>query len=171
MQSYWPRRLCTLRTADLHHALALVRFRGTERAVRIASDDVIARHTGQLGPLHVSGAGRDAVLSESDRLSEHGLHLAEAIGAPLILVVLLWVFASAVSALLPVLVGAFAVVTTTAFLLPGTAGPRDPFVGARVQHHHRPGFRAGCRLQLAVDDLTHAVRLISAVLTDERAQR
>ncbi|RLU80143.1 transporter [Streptomyces griseocarneus] len=115
-QSYWPRRLPALRTADRHRALVLVRFRGGERAARFASDDVIARHTGWLGPLHVSAAGRAAVLSESDRLSEHGLHLAEALAAPLILVILLWVFASAVTALLPVLVGAFAVVTTTAFL-------------------------------------------------------
>ncbi|MGW2190629.1 MMPL family transporter, partial [Streptomyces sp. NPDC001719] len=109
VQSYWPRLLPALRTADGHHALVLVRFRGAERAARIASDDAIARHTGRLGSLQVSAAGRAAVLSESDRLSEHGLHLAEAIAAPLILVILLWVFASAVTALLPVLVGAFAV--------------------------------------------------------------
>ncbi|MET9645951.1 MMPL family transporter [Streptomyces syringium] len=116
VRSYWPRRPAGLRTADRHRALILVRFRGDERASRAAGDDVVARYTGRAGPLRVSAAGTFAVLSESDRLSERGLHLAEIVAMPLVLLVLLWTFGSAVAALIPVAVGVLAVVSTTAFL-------------------------------------------------------
>ncbi|MBP2402960.1 RND superfamily putative drug exporter [Streptomyces syringium] len=116
VRSYWPRRPAGLRTADRHRALVLVRFHGDERAARAAGDDVVARYTGRAGPLRVSAAGGVAVLSESDRLSERGLRLAEIVAMPLVLVVLLWTFGSAVAALIPVAVGVLAVVGTTAFL-------------------------------------------------------
>ncbi|MFI8940627.1 MMPL family transporter [Streptomyces syringium] len=116
VRSYWPRHPAGLRTADRHRALILVRFRGDERASRAAGDDVVARYTGRAGPLRVSAAGTFAVLSESDRLSERGLHLAEIVAMPLVLLVLLWTFGSAVAALIPVAVGVLAVVSTTAFL-------------------------------------------------------
>lgn len=116
VRSYWPRRLPELRTADRHRALVLVRFRGDERASRAAGDDVVARYTGKAGPLRVTAAGRLVVLSESDRLSERGLRLAEIVAMPLVLLVLLWTFGSAVAALIPVAVGVLAVVGTMAFL-------------------------------------------------------
>lgn len=116
VRGYWPHSLSELRTADRHHALVLVRFRGDERAVRSAGDDAIARYTGRSGPLRVSAAGETAVLSESERLSERGLRLAEIVTMPLVLSVLLWTFGSAVAALIPMVVGVLAVVTTTAFL-------------------------------------------------------
>ena len=119
VRGYWPLRLSEFRTADGRRALVLVRFRGDERAVRAAANDVMARYTGKTGPgevLKVSAGGEDAVLSESERLSERGLLLAEFIAAPVILLILLWVFASAVAALLPLVVGAFAVVVAGACL-------------------------------------------------------
>ncbi|MDX2528120.1 MMPL family transporter [Streptomyces europaeiscabiei] len=119
VRGYWPLRLPEFRTADGRRALVLVRFRGDERAVRTAANHVMTRYTGKTGPgevLKVSAGGEDAVLSESERLSERGLLLAEFIAAPAILLILLWVFASAVAALLPVVVGAFAVVVAGACL-------------------------------------------------------
>ncbi|MEU7104775.1 MMPL family transporter [Streptomyces sp. NPDC046215] len=116
VRGYWPHGPAELRTADGRRALVLVRFRGDERAARSAGDDVIARYTGQAGPLRISAAGKVAVLSESDRLSERGLRLAETVTVPLVLLVLLWALGSAVAALIPVVVGVLAVVTTTAFL-------------------------------------------------------
>lgn len=116
VRGYWPYRLREFRSADRHHALVLVRFRGDERAVRSAGDDAIARHTGSTGPLRVAAAGETAVLSETERLSKRGLLLAEIVAAPLVLVILLWTFRSAVVALIPMVVGILAVVTTTALL-------------------------------------------------------
>jgi RND superfamily putative drug exporter len=119
VRGYWPLRLSEFRTADGRRALVLVRFRGDERAVRDAANDAMAEYTGKSGPgeaLRVSAGGEDAVLSESEKLSERGLRLAEFVAAPLILLILLWVFASAVAALLPVVVGGFAVVTAGACL-------------------------------------------------------
>ncbi|MGW6521159.1 MMPL family transporter [Streptomyces sp. NPDC054962] len=119
VRGYWPLRLSEFRTGDGRRALVLVRFRGDERAVRSAADDVMDRYTGRSGPgaaLLVSAGGEDAVLSESERLSERGLRLAEFVAAPLVLLILLWVFAGALAALLPVAAGAFAVVVAGACL-------------------------------------------------------
>ncbi|MET9518330.1 MMPL family transporter [Streptomyces sp. NPDC002994] len=119
VRGYWPLRLPEFRTDDGRRALVLVRFRGDEQAVRAAANDAMARYTGKTGPdeaLRVSAGGEDAVLSESEHLSERGLLLAELVAAPVILLILLWVFSSAVAALLPVVVGAFAVVIAGACL-------------------------------------------------------
>ncbi len=116
VRGYWPHRPPALRTSDRHYAVVLVRLRGSGQEVRSSGDALAAAYTGPAGPLRVSAAGETAFLSESERLSERGLHLAEFTAAPLVLLILLWVFGSAVAALIPVLVGVFSVVTTTAFL-------------------------------------------------------
>ncbi|MEU1630669.1 MMPL family transporter [Streptomyces sp. NPDC020096] len=116
VRGYWPYRLQEFRSSDRHHALVLVRFRGDERAVRSAGDDAIARYTRRIGPLRVAAAGETAVLSETERLSKRGLLRAEIVTAPLVLVILLWTFRSAVVALIPTVVGILAVVATTALL-------------------------------------------------------
>ncbi len=116
VHGYWPGRTPQLRSRDRHSALIAVRFGGDERAVLAAGKDVAARETGSGGPLKVSVAGEAALFSEMERLSTDGAMVAEIIVAPLVLLILLWVFGSLVAALLPVAVGAFAVVTTTALL-------------------------------------------------------
>lgn len=116
VRGYWPYRLQEFRSPDRRHALVLVRFRGDERAVRSAGDDAIARYTGTVGPLRVAAAGETAVLSETERLSKRGLLRAEIVTVPLVLLILLWTFRSAFVALIPMVVGILAVVTTTALL-------------------------------------------------------
>ncbi|MEU4954823.1 MMPL family transporter [Streptomyces lavendulae] len=116
VRSYWTTGAQAMRSQDGHSALVLVRFRGSERAVRQASAAAVAHHTGAIGPLTVSASGRAPVMSETERLGTEGLARAELIAAPLVLLVLLWVFGSALAALLPLVVGALAVLTTTAFL-------------------------------------------------------
>ncbi|MBH1939163.1 MMPL family transporter [Streptomyces sp. AV19] len=121
VRGYWPARVPGLRAHDGHRALVLVRFRGGEHVAREAADEVAARYTGRkasTGPLRVAAGGRAVELSESERLSKYGLRLAEMVAAPLVLAVLLWVFGSVPAAVLPVLVGAFAVLTATALLRP-----------------------------------------------------
>ncbi|WP_241561490.1 MMPL family transporter [Streptomyces orinoci] len=116
VRGYWPRQTPELRGRDGHSALVAVRFAGDESAVRAVSKEVTDRETRPGGALSVAPAGESALFSEMERLSTRGAMIAELIVAPLVLLVLLWVFGSLVAALLPVAVGAFAVLTTTALL-------------------------------------------------------
>ncbi|MBO0654106.1 MMPL family transporter [Streptomyces triculaminicus] len=116
VHGYWPRATPELRGRDGHTAVVAVRFKGDERAVLAAGRAVAASETGRAGPLRVSVAGEAALFSEMERLSTKGALIAEIVVAPVVLLILLWVFGSVVAALLPVAVGAFAVLTTTALL-------------------------------------------------------
>ncbi|MFV2120984.1 MMPL family transporter, partial [Streptomyces sp. Act-28] len=114
VRSYWTGRTEALRSDDGHSAITLIRFHGDEQAVRAAGEVTVARHTGRTGPLRITASGPAPVLSEIEHLSARGLFLAEVVAAPLVLLVLLWVFGSLLAALLPLLVGAFAVLAATA---------------------------------------------------------
>ncbi|MFM9442146.1 MMPL family transporter [Streptomyces acidiscabies] len=116
VNSYWQHPLPSLRTDDGRSALLLVRFRGDERAVRSAAGDVIGRFTGTRGVLRVSASGSAAVLDETERLSEQGMRYAEFVAVPLVMVILLWVLGGVAAALLPLVVGLFAVAVTSGVL-------------------------------------------------------
>ncbi|MEU3354502.1 MMPL family transporter [Streptomyces sp. NPDC037389] len=116
VRGYWPRARPELRSRDGRAAVVGVRFHGDERAVRSAAKAVTARESGRAGPLEITVAGEAALFAEMERLSTEGATVAEMIIAPLVLLIMLWIFGSLVAALLPVVVGAFAVVTTTALL-------------------------------------------------------
>ncbi|AZQ74867.1 MMPL family transporter [Streptomyces luteoverticillatus] len=116
VRGYWPGSRPELRGRDGRAAAVGVRFSGDERAVLAAAKAVTARESGRSGPLEVTVAGEAALFAEMERLSTEGATLAEMIIAPLVLLIMLWIFGSLVAALLPVVVGAFAVVTTTALL-------------------------------------------------------
>lgn len=75
VRGYWPLRLAEFRTTDGRRALVLVRFRGDERAVRAAANDVMARYTGKAGPgevLKISAGGEDAVLPRANGSANAG---------------------------------------------------------------------------------------------------
>ncbi|MEV4432972.1 MMPL family transporter [Streptomyces sp. NPDC049555] len=116
VHGYWPRSLAELRSRDGRSATVAIRFRGDEKAVLAAAKAITARESGRAGPLRVSVAGEAALSAEMERLSTRGAMIAEIVIAPLVLLIMLWIFGSLVAALLPVAVGAFAVVTTTALL-------------------------------------------------------
>ncbi|MEV5243512.1 MMPL family transporter [Streptomyces cinnamoneus] len=116
VHGYWPHRTPHLRSRDGRSALVAVRFGGEEKDVLAAGKEIAARETQRTGALTVSVAGEAALFSEMERLSTDGAMVAELIVAPLVLLILLWAFGSLVAALLPVAVGAFAVLTTTALL-------------------------------------------------------
>ncbi|MFI1968580.1 MMPL family transporter [Streptomyces cinnamoneus] len=116
VHGYWPDRAPELRGRDGRSAVIAVRFSGDERAVLAASKAMAGRVAGRAGPLTVSVAGEGPLFTEMERLSTEGAMVAELIVAPLVLLILLWIFGSLVAALLPVAVGAFAVLTTTALL-------------------------------------------------------
>ncbi|GHF64968.1 hypothetical protein GCM10010218_53030 [Streptomyces mashuensis] len=116
VRGYWPHRDASLRGHDGHSAVVGIRFAGDERAVLAASKAVAARETAHGGVLTVAAAGEGPLYTEMERLGTEGATVAELVIAPLVLLIMLWVFGSVVAALLPVVVGAFAVVTTTALL-------------------------------------------------------
>ncbi|MEU3878029.1 MMPL family transporter, partial [Streptomyces sp. NPDC029704] len=116
VRGYWPHSLAELRSRDGRSAAVAVRFRGDEKAVLAAAKAITARESGRAGALRVSVTGEAALSAEMERLSTRGAMIAEIVIAPLVLLIMLWVFGSLVAALLPVAVGAFAVVTTTALL-------------------------------------------------------
>jgi RND superfamily putative drug exporter len=112
--SYWSARSPdSMRSVDGRRAILLLRFPGDandpareELSIRLTEDFA---HTPR-GPLTVEIGGRDPVFEQLGATAEDDLALAEAIAIPVTLLLLVLVFRSVVSALLPVLVGISAVV-------------------------------------------------------------
>lgn len=104
-----------LRSADGHHALAVVQLKDELR--------LAARHYPSLrakvapGPLQATFTGYLAFKDDLDRTLEEDLVRAELVSVPLAVLVLVWVFGTWVAALLPVLVGALAVLGGVAGVL------------------------------------------------------
>jgi RND superfamily putative drug exporter len=113
---YWQDRDPKLRSADGRSAVVLVHVRGVEHAVRHVGKEVRHRFTGTWEGLRVSVSGEAVLLADIEEASAEGMHHAELVAVPLVLVILLWVLGSLPAALLPVAVGVFAVSVTTAFL-------------------------------------------------------
>lgn len=114
--SYWSAPDPALRSADGRAVLVLVRFSGTTEQADTAARDFAAEATGQRGPLRVTASGESAVRAETQLISSRDLSRGELVALPLTLLILLVVFRSAVAAVLPLLVGVFAVLCTTAAL-------------------------------------------------------
>ncbi|GHE93616.1 MMPL family transporter [Streptomyces fumanus] len=114
--SYWtdlrpgPRPL--LRSRDGNSALIAVRLRGDEERTTPAAARIVSAVTGRPGPLAVTATGEAAVRATVARQAADGQLRAELLVLPLTTLLLLLVFRSAVAAVLPVLVGAFAVLGT-----------------------------------------------------------
>ncbi|MGW1025250.1 MMPL family transporter [Streptomyces sp. NPDC002577] len=111
--SYWTTPDATpLRARDGRSALVLVRLGGGEDEIRKTAQRLVPRFTGRQGTLTVSATGPAQVAVEVQQHSEEDLVQAEAFAAPLVLLILLLVFGSAVAAALPLLVGLLAVLGT-----------------------------------------------------------
>ncbi|GAB2967609.1 MMPL family transporter [Streptomyces pseudoechinosporeus] len=111
--SYWTTPDATaLKARDGRSALVLVRLDGGENEIRATAERLVPRLTGRQGMLRVSATGSAQVAVEMQRHSEEDLLQAEAFAAPVVLLILLLVFGSAVAAALPLLVGLLAVLGT-----------------------------------------------------------
>jgi RND superfamily putative drug exporter len=102
-------------SADGHHALVLIRLKGDLRAATRAFPKI--REQLQVGPLTTAITGKPAFLQNLDTLLERDLVRAELVSFPLALIVLLMVFRTWVAALLPIGVGALAVMSGVAGVL------------------------------------------------------
>ncbi|MBF6329926.1 MMPL family transporter [Nocardia transvalensis] len=119
VQSYWsvqPDIAQGLRSADRRHGII---------AARVAGDDSDAPHNAaavvdglpDVGPDVTVRAGGEAIaLDQINKQATTDVMIAEAIAVPLTGIFLVWVFGSLVAALLPVVMGVFAILTTLAIL-------------------------------------------------------
>jgi RND superfamily putative drug exporter len=115
--SYWTAgRPAPLRSTDGRRGLILLRLGGDEDEYRATAKRIVPQIQRDSSGLDVQVAGMAQVSVEVERTSAEDLLRAELIVVPLALVLLVFVFGSAVASLLPLLVGAISVVVTTAAL-------------------------------------------------------
>lgn len=115
--SYWDTASPDLRSKDSREAMVLAHVKGEGKERDENAKSVIDAHTGpSKGQLTVQAGGGAAVTSEMGTQSGEDLLLAETIAIPLTLLLLLLVFGSLVSALLPLVIGIIAIGGTFAEL-------------------------------------------------------
>ncbi|MFD5344218.1 MMPL family transporter [Streptomyces anulatus] len=115
--SYWDTGSPDLRSEDGREAMVLAHVTGDETRQQENAQEVIDAYTGtQDGGLTVRAGGGAAVDSDLSKQVVDDLILAEAIAIPLTLVLLLFVFGSAVAALLPLVIAVIAIVGSFAQL-------------------------------------------------------
>ncbi|MFE6594451.1 MMPL family transporter [Streptomyces sp. NPDC057781] len=115
--SYWDADNAALRSEDGRDALVLAHVKGDETEQRENAKSVIDAYSGAYeGGLDVRAGGGAAVGNDLETQTPKDLLLAEAIAVPLTLVLLLVVFGSVVAALLPLIIGIFAIAGTFAEL-------------------------------------------------------
>ncbi|MDF6022582.1 MMPL family transporter [Streptomyces sp. JH34] len=116
LDSYWPEGDPALVSRDRRTALISLRLRGGEHATTAAAEDIRRETATGAAPLKASAAGRAVAKRDLERQSRHDLVRAELIAAPLVLLILVWIFGNMLSALLALSVGGIAVVGTLALL-------------------------------------------------------
>ena len=120
--SYWALDgAAPLRADDASSALVLGRLTGTEDERSEAVADISESFNRDVGVATVSVGGLEEVYRQMGATIEEDLALAEAIALPVTLLLLVIVFRSVVSALLPLMVGVIAVIGTF-FVLEVLAG-------------------------------------------------
>ena len=115
-QSYWTTGLDSLRGERGRSALVAVLLSGSENDALERAKTLVPSVTGTQGPLHVRATGLAEVDREIQKQSEEDLRKAEILATPVVMVILLLVFGSAISASLVLVVGAASVVGTLAVL-------------------------------------------------------
>lgn len=114
--SYWQTRSPALRSPGRQLAMIVGRIEGEETQAEHRLDQLAPRYRGTHGPVDVQVGGRTATLDEVTKTIRGDIAKAEVIGIPLTAVVLILVFRSLIAAVLPLLVGAVAVIGTNAAL-------------------------------------------------------
>lgn len=109
--SYWSTANPALRSENGDQALVLVRLAGDEEAADAVAEKLIANYETREG-LQIATGGPSALGAALGGIIGEDLAVAEAIAVPLTLILLALVFGSVVSGLLPIGVGAIAVLGT-----------------------------------------------------------
>jgi RND superfamily putative drug exporter len=116
VSSYWQVKAPPLRSDDGHTALIVARLAGDQNKAAAAVDRIAPRYRGTQGNLRVQVGGEAAVRSELTKTVRGDISTAEAIGIPLVALILILVLRSFFAALLPLIVGFFSVLGTNAAL-------------------------------------------------------
>ncbi|MFD6966962.1 MMPL family transporter [Streptomyces sp. NPDC059979] len=116
VRSYWSTHSASLRSRDGRSAMFLVRLRGRDEQATLAAGRLVPKVVGAHGQLDVAANGEAVLRAQVSEQVEQDRTRGELLALPLTAVLLLFVFRSAVSALLPVVVGALAVMGTAALL-------------------------------------------------------
>ncbi|HEX3814399.1 MAG TPA: MMPL family transporter [Mycobacteriales bacterium] len=110
VQSYWPDRTASLKSG--RSALVLVRTNGSDNA----NNELIDKYATNQSDYAIRAGGSAGFSHDVTPQLSKSLAGAELIAVPILLVLLLFVFGSVVSALLPLMVGAIAILGTFAEL-------------------------------------------------------
>ena len=111
--SYWSLgNAPPLKSDDGSRALVLARLEGTQDQVNKRVADLVDKYTIDDDLITVGMGGYSAVFREVGDTIEHDLVRAESIALPITLILLLFVFGSAVSASLPIAIGVLSIVGT-----------------------------------------------------------
>ncbi|MFD7236549.1 MMPL family transporter [Streptomyces syringium] len=105
-----------LRSEDGTLALVTADLTGADRDAARTAGTLVPELTGRHGPLRVQATGPAWVSVEAGRVSQRDLVRAELVAAPLTLLILVLALRSLVAALVPLVIGAVAVVGTVALL-------------------------------------------------------
>ncbi|MBO0884240.1 MAG: MMPL family transporter, partial [Mycobacterium sp.] len=119
VQSYWtsnPRMGSRLRSADGRYGLIVAHIVGNESQIQTIAGAVTAHVAGTRDGATVRAGGVAASYHEMITQITKDLEIAEGFAIPITLVVLILVFGSLVAALLPLLLGLFAMAVTLAIL-------------------------------------------------------
>ncbi|GAA2343125.1 MMPL family transporter [Dactylosporangium salmoneum] len=114
--SYWSAGVPDLRSADGADAIVLAHVDGDATQRRERAGQLIERYAADGPALHVRAGGETAVNLDVNGQVARSLAIAEAIAVPLTLLLLILVFGSVVSALLPLAIGGIAIAGTFAEL-------------------------------------------------------
>ncbi|MFG2044198.1 MMPL family transporter [Dactylosporangium sp. NPDC048998] len=114
--SYWAIGATELRSADGADTIVLAHVDGDETQRRDRAEALIARYAADGPALTVRAGGEAATNVDVNAQVARSLAIAEAIAVPLTLLLLIVVFGSVVSALLPLAIGGVAIVGTFAEL-------------------------------------------------------
>ena len=117
--SYWtapPAVATSLISDDRRSALVVAQITGSDGEAPPRAQAIAESVTGTRGDVTVSAGGQAIAYYEINRQSRQDLLVIEALAIPITFVVLIWVFGSAVAALLPVAIAVFAIAGTTAAL-------------------------------------------------------
>ncbi|AOS65610.1 MMPL family transporter [Actinoalloteichus hymeniacidonis] len=116
VNSYWTGAAEDMRSPDGRYALIVAHIEGTPEDARDVYDTIAPEYQGVEGELTLRVGGELAIQAEMETTIGEDLLRAELIALPVVFILLVLVFGSAVAALLPLVVGIVSILGTNAAL-------------------------------------------------------
>ncbi|MEV4432893.1 MMPL family transporter [Streptomyces sp. NPDC049555] len=116
VQSYWTTADPALRSHDGRTGLLLLHLSGGSKRIHDTAETVLPALDAVAGPLRLAATGTVPTERDAEQITKADLVRSELLAAPVVMVLLLVVYRSALAALLPVAIGAASVAVATAAL-------------------------------------------------------